>query len=244
MRALVLTIVACLCVQGWAADALTKAPDAGYVPESTPFDNPSNALLTPVPIIPSAPDCGVRPQTVVEIQRMRDSASRIAQMIESEVTVMARRKQYVEQMTVYLNDRIRELNKVKGELAEEIKWISVSQARIQELSEREKLVKMQDVLTCLNGDKDRMAIEEQTQSSSISQMQAASSSVQQRIDEIKSRITAASSSSMSVGQSSSSGSRRSKGGEQQEEQEQQQEVQLEEPAQVEEEQQEEDQEAK
>ena len=43
---------------------------------------------------------------------MRMSAARIAQSIQLEVEIMKKRKAYVEQMTAYLNDRIRELNKV------------------------------------------------------------------------------------------------------------------------------------
>ena len=42
---------------------------------------------------------------------------------------MEKRKTYVEQMTSYINDRIRELNKVKGELEQENRWIQVGTAR-------------------------------------------------------------------------------------------------------------------
>lgn len=45
---------------------------------------------------------------------MRAAAARIATMIQTEVILMEKRKTYVEQMTSYLNDRIRELNKVRG----------------------------------------------------------------------------------------------------------------------------------
>lgn len=74
---------------------------------------------------------------------MRRSAARIAQMIQTEIMIMEKRKTYVEQMTSYLNDRIRELNKVKGELAQENKWIEVSNQRIAELAQKEKLIKLQ-----------------------------------------------------------------------------------------------------
>jgi hypothetical protein len=47
---------------------------------------------------------------------------------------------------------------VKSELAEETRWIEVSTNRIQELAEREKLVKMQDILACLNNDKEALVI--------------------------------------------------------------------------------------
>ncbi len=110
----------------------------------------------------SSPDCSVRPQTIVEIKRMRLDAARIAQMIQTEassffasrsaaahargalqVIIMEKRKTYVESMTAYLNDRIRELNKVKDELAQENRWIAMSNQRIAELAKKEKLVKMQ-----------------------------------------------------------------------------------------------------
>lgn len=162
----------------------------GYVPAATPSDNPKT-LTERIPTIPSSPDCSVRPQTVVEIQRMRESASRIAQMIEAEVQIMNKRKAFVEQMTTYLNDRIRELNKVKGELAEETRWIEVSTNRIQELAEREKLVKMQDILACLNGDKQMMTSESTAQASTIEALKSQSEAVQKRITEIKAKIEAA-----------------------------------------------------
>jgi septation ring formation regulator EzrA len=121
---------------------------------------------------------------------MRESASRIAQMIEAEVQIMNKRKTFVEQMTTYLNDRIRELNKVKGELAEETRWIEVSTNRIQELAEREKLVKMQDILACLNGDKQTLSSESTAQASTISALKSQSEAVSKRITEIKKRIEA------------------------------------------------------
>lgn len=77
---------------------------------------------------------------------MRKAAARIASMIHTEVAIMEKRKTYVEQMTSYLNDRIRELNKVKSELAQEERWIEVSNQRIAELAEKEKLIKMQGML--------------------------------------------------------------------------------------------------
>jgi len=166
------------------------AGSPGYVPTSTPFDNPKT-LTEHTPTIPASPDCSVRPQTVVEIQRMRESASRIAQMVEAEVQIMNKRKSFVEQMTTYLNDRIRELNKVKSELAEETRWIEVSTNRIQELAEREKLVKMQDILACLNNDKQNLATESSSQSSTIEALKSQADAVSKRIADIKAKIEAA-----------------------------------------------------
>jgi septal ring factor EnvC (AmiA/AmiB activator) len=187
-------VVACLLFTACALAAEEAWPfsggAAGYVPTSGPFQNPKT-LTERTPTIPNSPDCSVRPQTVVEIQRMRESASRIAQMIEAEVQIMNKRKSFVEQMTTYLNDRIRELNKVKGELAEETRWIEVSTNRIQELAEREKLVKMQDILACLNGDKRVLTDESTAQSSTIEALKSQSEAVSKRIAEIKAKIEAA-----------------------------------------------------
>jgi hypothetical protein len=187
-------VLACLLFTACALAAEEQWPFSagvpGYVPTSTPFDNPKT-LTERTPTIPNSPDCSVRPQTVVEIQRMRESASRIAQMIEAEVQIMNKRKTFVEQMTTYLNDRIRELNKVKGELAEETRWIEVSTNRIQELAEREKLVKMQDILACLNGDKQTLSSESTAQASTIAALKSQSAAVQKRITDIKAKIEAA-----------------------------------------------------
>jgi len=112
-------------------------------------------------------------------------------MIEAEVQIMNKRKAFVEQMTTYLNDRIKELNKVKSELAEETRWIEVSTNRIQELAEREKLIKMQDILSCLNSDKQTLTSESTAQSSTIAALKSQSDAVQKRITEIKAKIEAA-----------------------------------------------------
>merc|ERR1711935_490625 len=101
---------------------------------------------------------------------------------------MNRRKAYIEQMTAYLNDRIRELNKVKSELAEEVKWITVSQNRIQELAEREKLVKYQDILSCLNTDNKRTTGETTLKAASVARMQAQTQSLTDKIKNIQTVI--------------------------------------------------------
>jgi len=159
----------------------------GYVPISVPFDNPST-LSEPVKTIPSTPDCTVRPQTVVEIKRMRRSAARIARMIQTEVVIMEKRKTYVEHMTAYLNDRIRELNKVKSELEQETRWIEVSNQRIQELAQKEQLVKMQDILSCLNQDADRLNGQKNSQSTAITDLTKRTTSLQDNIKKITDSI--------------------------------------------------------
>jgi len=201
-------VLACLLFTACALAAEEQWPFSagvpGYVPTSTPFDNPKT-LTDRIATIPNSPDCSVRPQTVVEIQRMRESASRIAQMIEAEVQIMNKRKTFVEQMTTYLNDRIRELNKVKSELAEETRWIEVSTNRIQELAEREKLVKMQDILACLNGDKVNLSSETNAQKSTIEALKSQSEAVQKRIADIKAKIEAAAAGTSAAASSDSGG---------------------------------------
>ena len=56
---------------------------------------------------------------------VENPADSLLQSIMFEIQTMEKRKAYIEQMTAYLNDRIRELNKVKRDLAAEQKWIQV-----------------------------------------------------------------------------------------------------------------------
>jgi len=162
----------------------------GYIPTSAPFDNPSNSLSSPISAIPSFPDCNVRPQTVVEIQRNRNSASKIAIMMQQETLIMNKRKAYVEQMTVYLNDRITEINKVKQELAQETRWLDLSSNRIAELEEREKLIKLQDVQSCLNEQTARSQGDAAAVTRSLGDIAAQATTVQNSINAIKARMDA------------------------------------------------------
>jgi len=159
-------------------------------PTSTPFDNPTSSLAAPINPLPATPDCSVRPQTVVEIQRMRESASKIAVMMQQETLIMNKRKTYVEQMTVYLNDRIKELNKVKRELAQETRWLDLSSNRIFELEEKEKLIKLQDIQSCLNDQTQRNNADVATVGKSLADIQAQAATVQTSIDAIKARMAA------------------------------------------------------
>jgi len=163
---------------------------SGYIPDGTPFSNPST-LSALTPLLPSTPDCTVRPQTIIEIQRMRAQSHRIAQLIDQEVVIMGKRKAYVEQMTAFLNDRIKELNMVKEQLKDELQWIEVSQNKIQELAEREKLVKLQDILTCLNQDSKNMAGDTAMKSQTISTLNTQADTIKKKIDTIKAAITSA-----------------------------------------------------
>jgi len=163
---------------------------SGYIPMASPADNPNTAsLISPVPSISHDPECAPRPQTIAEIHRMRESASRIAHAVEHEVAIMRRRKQFVEQMTAYLNDRIVELNKVKNELAEEVRWIELSQHRIQELSEKEKLVKLQDVLQCVNAGKGALEQASTQKAASSAALAAKAKEIEDSVNAIKEKIT-------------------------------------------------------
>lgn len=122
---------------------------AGYTITEGFYDNPSTNLDA-TPLLASAPDCTVRPETVIEIQKLRASSKAIADAMQAEIENMGRRKAYIEQMTSYINDRIRDLNKVKAELKQEGRWMDASNNKIQELAEKEHLVKYEDVLACLN----------------------------------------------------------------------------------------------
>jgi len=162
----------------------------GYIPTSTPFDNPTSSLSTPVKQLPATPECSIRPQTVTEIQRMRESASKIAVMMQQETVIMNRRKTYVEQMTNYLNDRIVELNKVKSELAQETKWLDLSSNRIYELEEKEKLVKLQDIQSCLNDQTTRTTTDQNNVGKTLTDIQSQQATVQASIAAIEARMNA------------------------------------------------------
>lgn len=113
-----------------------------------PDTNPAIST-TPVVRLNDHGKCKVRPQTALQIQKMRDGAKKMAAMVQKEVLVAAKRRAYVEQMTNYINDRIRELNKVKAELKEEIQWIETTNHRISAVAEQEKVARYQDIAKCL-----------------------------------------------------------------------------------------------
>jgi len=142
---------------------------ATYLPDSGPYDNPS-VDTTPTQTLPESPSCTVRGQTIFEIRKMRADAKQIGMAIMYEIQIMEKRKAYIEQMTSYLNDRIRELNKVKRDLAAEQRWIQVSNQRIAELAQKEKLIKLQDVMTCITTEKERLTGESASKNTAISSM--------------------------------------------------------------------------
>ena len=169
-------------------EALEKEPVlATYLPDSGPYDNPATDTQ-PVASIPSTPSCTVRGQTIFEIRKMRADAKQIGMSIMYEIQTMEKRKAYIEQMTAYLNDRIRELNKVKRDLAAEQKWIAVSNQRIAELAQKEKLIKLQDVMACIKSEQARLQGEKGSKASALASMSKQAAALEANIKAIRTHM--------------------------------------------------------
>merc|ERR1711934_776412 len=152
--ALFVLAVAASAVHKQAAKANMSAPyaaDSGYTPDTGIYDNPATDVK-PIATLPEAPRCTVTPETVSEVHKMRAAALQIKNQVDFEVHNMEKRKAYVEQMTSYLNDRIRELNKVKASIAQEEKFVALGKHRMTKLSHQENLVKVSDVIKCLENE--------------------------------------------------------------------------------------------
>jgi len=160
---------------------------ASYLPDSGPYDNPATDTQL-VKAIPENPSCTIRGQTIFEIRKMRADAKQIGMAIMFEVQIMEKRKAYIERMTSYLNDRIRELNKVKMDLAAEQKWIQIANARITELAQKEKLIKLQDVMTCIRQGQQRLTGDALSKANSLKTLDAQAQAVSAGIKAIRGRI--------------------------------------------------------
>uniref|UniRef100_A0A7S2TF42 Uncharacterized protein n=1 Tax=Lotharella oceanica TaxID=641309 RepID=A0A7S2TF42_9EUKA len=112
------------------------------------FDDPT-VVKEETPLIQGVPKCEVRPESVFEINRLRVSAANIKNAITAEVNNMAIRKEFVGQMTEYINDRIIELNAVKRQIGQEEEWLTSSKAKIMYLHATEKIIKTEDIMSCL-----------------------------------------------------------------------------------------------
>ena len=163
------------------------APVASYIPDSGVYDNPATDI-TPTLTLPATPSCTIRGQTIFEIRKMRTDARQIAMAISYEIQTMEKRKAYIEQMTNYLNDRIRELNKVKRDLAAEVKWVQVSNQRIAELAQKEKLIKLQDVMSCIRAEQERLNGEKDSKTFSVNSLAAQAAQLQSSIQGIRGNI--------------------------------------------------------
>jgi len=56
---------------------------------------------------------------------------------------------------------------VKSELSQEARWVQMSNSRIEELAAKEKLVKMQDILSCFESGKQKLAGETSTRNKAM-----------------------------------------------------------------------------
>ncbi len=158
-----------------------------YVPSAGPWDNPSTDV-TPTPTLPHSPQCTIRGQTVLEIRKMRADAKQIGMAIMYEIQTMEKRKAYIERMTTYLNDRIRELNKVKSDLRSEQKWIELSNQRIAELAEKEKMIKLTDVMSCIKAERERLAGDSAAKANSLQSLDAQAQTIAANIRAIENKV--------------------------------------------------------
>lgn len=163
------------------ADSLTFLPDSGE------FDNAATDTEL-VKTLPEDPSCTVRGQTVFEVRKMRADAKQIGLAVLYEIQAMEKRKSYVEQMTSYLNDRIRELNKVKTDLDAEQRWIQISNARISELAQKEKLIKLQDVMSCIRDQQSRLSGDATMKNSTLTTLEFQKTSLNNNLNAIGTKI--------------------------------------------------------
>lgn len=149
---------------------------AGYPVDQTPYDNPgTNTQL--IRALPENPQCTVSPQAVFEIQKLRKNSLVYARAMKDEAVLMAKRKAYIEQMTTYINDRIVELNKVKKELKQEVKWSAMTNARIHQFALKEKQLKINDILACVRNEQANLAGKRASSSKNLAQLQRSASAV-------------------------------------------------------------------
>lgn len=141
---------------------------SGYVPIATPYTNPNDKMLTGAAFaIPESSECTVRAQTVIEIEKVRKTAAQMAASIGLESNNIATRKSFIETMTSYINDRIRELNKIKKDLGEELRWVEATNKNIELLNQQEQEMKVQDILACMSNDRSRLDGSQKQQSTII-----------------------------------------------------------------------------
>jgi len=162
---------------------------SGYVPLSPPYSNPDdNTLVNFANDIPVASECTVRPQTIIEIEKVRKSAAQLAANIGIEGNNIVKRKAYIEQMSTYLNDRIRDLNKVKQELAEELRWVQMTNEQINLLNAREKQMKLQDIMSCMNSDQRTLTGKNQETEKMFEEIKKSSDAIQKSMQTAQKNI--------------------------------------------------------
>lgn len=122
-------------------------------PSLSAIDTLTSDIIAPAPMLEAPSQCAVRPETVVEINRMQAEATQYAQAMEYERHAMEKRKAYIESATAFLNARIMELNKVKSNLRSEKKWMQLTEAKIMQLQAQQRAAKIQDIMSCLTNEK-------------------------------------------------------------------------------------------
>jgi len=147
--------------------------------------------LSATPLILGGSKCQVRPQTLEKINTMRAGAAKMAALVKNEVALAAKRKNYVEQMTKYINDRIKELNKVKRELEEEVRWVEMTNARIAAVAEEEKVVRYEDVMACIKREKSMLTDENKMHDSTLAALMKDHEAANKALKDIKAKIAAA-----------------------------------------------------
>jgi hypothetical protein len=177
-----------------AADPVKPAAAAAGAGASSPLPA---TLPGPLPDLSATPyllsnsKCAVRPQTLEKINVMRAGASKMAALVKNEVALAAKRKAYVEQMTKYINDRIKELNKVKRELEEEVRWVEMTNNRIAAVAEEEKVVRFDDVMACIKREKSMITDENKQHDTTLAALMKDHEAAQKNLKDLKSKITAA-----------------------------------------------------
>lgn len=158
---------------------------AEYVPESLPYSFPTIDALERVPLISSVPKCKVSDTAANEILKIRKYAQSIAKTSEVEATHCEARRGYIQELTSFLNTWIVELNKLKRDLNQCDKFVKLSAKRIDELQQKEQLIKVEDVLECLthdnqDGDDYKAMLEKQKES-----LQARATAITEKIKAVK-----------------------------------------------------------
>lgn len=176
----VFAIVACLVLGTLAKDHSMVSKDAPAMEVKEPTD-----LISKVETIPTTPTCSLRPTAVNEIAKLRLKHTDLKSHVAHEQSHAYARKQYITRMTGYLNTKIEELNKVKEELAQGEKWLKVSDQRLKSYTEKEKLIKLEDVLTCLTKTKESSEKNKASHEVAIKDLEKQKKEVSDALDKIK-----------------------------------------------------------
>lgn len=141
-------------------------------------------LDEPIHAVSNAGDCIPSPSVIDDIHRLRTESTKVADLLQHETMTLHERKEFVKSLTKYINERIVELNQVKSELGEELKLVELAQQQLQEFSQQEELIKLQDALSCLHTKTEEQG---EDHSENISHIEHEISEVQQAISGLQSK---------------------------------------------------------